>query len=169
MGVLGYGDRIGGTDQARPSGLYLLEGPGNDMVAVTNLAAAGCSLILFTTGRGTPLGSPVPVVKVSSNADLAERKRNWIDFDASPALDNPKAADADFFEAVLAFAEGRKTAVELRAVDIDRFLAENCQIGIFQLLLESPVIEEIIVSECLTEGDQLFVNEVVPCYRKADL
>ena len=112
MGVLGYGDRIGGTDQARPSGLYLLEGPGNDMVAVTNLAAAGCSLILFTTGRGTPLGSPVPVVKVSSNADLAERKRNWIDFDASPALDNPKAADADFFEAVLAFAEGRKTANE---------------------------------------------------------
>ncbi len=112
MGVLGYGDRIGGNKSDQPSGLYLLEGPGNDMAAVTNLAAAGCSLILFTTGRGTPLGSPVPVVKVASNAGLAERKRNWIDFDASPALENPSEADTDFIEAVRSFAEGQETANE---------------------------------------------------------
>ena len=64
-GVLSYGDRI------PAGGLWLLEGPGNDMVACTNLAAAGCVMILFTTGRGTPLGAPVPTVKIASNAALA--------------------------------------------------------------------------------------------------
>ena len=48
--MIGYGGRLGG-DCAR--GLYLLDGPGNDMVAVTNLAAAGCQLILFTTGHSS--------------------------------------------------------------------------------------------------------------------
>ena len=115
MGVLGYGDRIGREGFRDSSGLYLLEGPGNDMVAVTNLAAAGCGLILFTTGRGTPLGSPVPVVKVSSNAALALKKRNWIDFDASGALDDTGGCDSSFFSSVLAFAEGRETANERNA------------------------------------------------------
>ena len=74
--VLSYGDT------AEKSGLNLLDGPGNDMVAVTNLTAAGCHLILFTTGRGTPLGAPVPTVKIATNTTLASRKKNWIDFDA---------------------------------------------------------------------------------------
>ena len=74
--VLSYGDT------AEKSGLNLLDGPGNDMVAVTNLTAAGCHLILFTTGRGTPLGAPVPTVKIATNTALASRKKNWIDFDA---------------------------------------------------------------------------------------
>ena len=55
-------------------GLSLLNGPGNDIVAITNLTAAGVHLILFTTGRGTPLGAPVPTVKVATNRSLAERK-----------------------------------------------------------------------------------------------
>ena len=63
--VLDYGDRL-----KRP-GLSLLNGPGNDMVSVTNLTAAGCHLILFTTGRGTPLGAPVPTVKIATNTALA--------------------------------------------------------------------------------------------------
>ena len=74
--VLSYGDT------AERAGLNLLDGPGNDMVAVTNLTAAGCHLILFTTGRGTPLGAPVPTVKIATNTALASRKKNWIDFDA---------------------------------------------------------------------------------------
>ncbi len=74
--VLDYGDII-----SKP-GLNLLNGPGNDMVAVTNLTAAGCHLILFTTGRGTPLGAPVPTIKIATNSNLANKKPHWIDFDA---------------------------------------------------------------------------------------
>lgn len=74
--ILDYGDT------ATQTGLNLLNGPGNDMVAVTNLTAVGCHLILFTTGRGTPLGAPVPTVKIATNTVLAEKKSSWIDFDA---------------------------------------------------------------------------------------
>lgn len=78
--VLDYGDLV------KKKGLSLLTGPGNDMVASTALAAAGCHLILFTTGRGTPLGTAVPTVKISTNTDLYKRKSNWIDFDAGRLL-----------------------------------------------------------------------------------
>ncbi len=101
--VLDYGERV-----TRP-GLNLLTGPGNDIVAATALAAAGCQIILFTTGRGTPLGAPVPVIKVATNSDLTARKPNWIDFDAGPLLAGtpmPELADA-FFRFVLATASGR--------------------------------------------------------------
>jgi len=79
--VLNYGDTL------TKNGLSLLNGPGNDIVAVTNLMASGVQMILFTTGRGTPLGSAVPTIKVSTNKALAEKKKNWIDFDASPVLE----------------------------------------------------------------------------------
>ncbi|MBR5236330.1 MAG: altronate dehydratase [Clostridia bacterium] len=78
--VLTYGDAL------TKNGLSLLNGPGNDIVAITNLTAAGVHMILFTTGRGTPVGGPVPTVKIATNHNLAERKKNWIDFDASPLL-----------------------------------------------------------------------------------
>ncbi len=103
--VLDYGDTV------RKNGLSLLNGPGNDLVAVTNLMAAGCHLVLFTTGRGTPLGAPVPTVKVATNHALAERKQGWIDFDASPVLEG-KDIDADFFEYVLSVASGAETKNE---------------------------------------------------------
>ncbi|MBQ7474357.1 MAG: altronate dehydratase [Clostridia bacterium] len=74
--VIGYGDPV------RERGLSLLNAPGNDLVASTSLAVSGAHLVLFTTGRGTPFGSPVPTVKISSNSALAEKKREWIDFDA---------------------------------------------------------------------------------------
>jgi altronate hydrolase len=98
---------------ARP-GVNLLSGPGNDLVSVSALAAAGAHLVLFSTGRGNPLGGPAPVVKVSSNADLARRKRNWIDFDASPlAAGRPMPeALAGLVETCLAVASGRKTRSE---------------------------------------------------------
>ena len=104
--VLGYGECV------KEKGLSLLDGPGNDIVAITNLAAAGAQIILFTTGRGTPLGGPVPTVKISTNKDLAERKRNWIDFDASPVLDG-RDLDGELFEYVISVAEGTETKNEI--------------------------------------------------------
>lgn len=105
--VLDYGA------QATTCGLALLEAPGNDAVSSTALAAAGANLVLFTTGRGTPLGFPVPTVKVASNHALAGAKPHWIDFDASCALrDGQQAADEAFLETLLALASGRKTAAE---------------------------------------------------------
>ena len=105
--VLDYGA------QASVAGLALLEAPGNDAVSSTALAAAGATMVLFTTGRGTPLGFPVPTVKVASNRRLAEAKPHWIDFDASVVLDQgAEAADAAFLSALLAVASGRKTVAE---------------------------------------------------------
>ena len=104
--VLDYGDR------AKKAGLSLLNGPGNDIVAITNLMAAGAHIILFTTGRGTPVGSAVPTVKIATNRSLAERKRGWIDFDASPTLDGISLED-ELYEYVIRVAEGEMTKNEI--------------------------------------------------------
>ena len=74
--VLDYGDVL------TKKGLNLLNGPGNDIVSTTNLSACGCHMILFTTGRGTPLGSAVPTIKIASNDNLAKKKPHWIDFNS---------------------------------------------------------------------------------------
>src|SRR5262249_38060311 len=78
--VLRYGDQV------RRNGLALLEAPGADGVSSTALIAAGATVLLFTTGRGTPLGFPAPTLKIASNSELAHRKPNWIDFDAGAVL-----------------------------------------------------------------------------------
>jgi altronate hydrolase len=106
--VLRYGAR---TDV---KGVTLLEAPGNDAVSSTALTAAGATVILFTTGRGTPLGFPAPTLKIATNSDLAERKPRWIDFDAGPiAAGQPMDETADALMAlVLATASGRPTRAE---------------------------------------------------------
>ena len=104
--VLDYGDTVCKT------GLSLLNGPGNDMVAVTNLAAAGVHMILFTTGRGTPLGGPVPTLKIATNSLLAQKKSHWIDFDASPELDG-KDLTHNLLRQILTVASGQKTKNEI--------------------------------------------------------
>ncbi len=76
-------------------GLNLLNGPGNDMCAVTNLGAAGCHLVLFTTGRGTPFGGFVPTLKIATNSELASTKRGWIDFDAGAVLETDFATQLE--------------------------------------------------------------------------
>lgn len=102
-----YGERIERT------GLTLLEAPGNDAVSSTALAAAGATVILFTTGRGTPLGFPVPTVKIASNSDLAARKPGWIDFDAGQVLtDGFDAAEEALVDRIVAIASGAETAAE---------------------------------------------------------
>ena len=107
--VLDYGDTV------TKNGLSLLNGPGNDMVAVTNLAAAGVHLILFTTGRGTPLGSIVPTVKISTNNPLAQKKSGWIDFDASPLIkDKPMdILTEEFLQYIISVASGEQTKNEI--------------------------------------------------------
>ena len=98
-------------DTLTKNGLSLLNGPGNDIVAITNLTAAGVHMILFTTGRGTPVGAPVPTVKISTNKSLAERKKNWIDFDASSVLSGNDLTD-EFLDYIISVASGAETANE---------------------------------------------------------
>jgi altronate hydrolase len=99
--------------QADRPGLALLEAPGNDAVSSTALTAAGATLVLFTTGRGTPLGFPAPTVKIASNRGLAQAKPHWIDFDASAVLDaTVEAVDRAFLDRLLAIASGERTAAE---------------------------------------------------------
>ena len=81
-GVLAYGERL------QVKGLNLLSAPGNDLVAATALASSGCHIVLFTTGRGTPFGTYVPTMKVSTNSALAQKKPNWIDFNAGVIVEN---------------------------------------------------------------------------------
>ncbi len=74
--VLAYGETV------KKRGVSALNAPGNDLIAATALAAAGCQIVLFTTGRGTPFSTFVPTMKISTNDNLAAFKNNWIDFNA---------------------------------------------------------------------------------------
>ncbi len=106
--ALRYGERI------QKPGLAVLEAPGNDAVSSTAIAAAGANLLLFTTGRGTPLGCPVPTLKVASNSALARRKPAWIDFDAGQLLEgvDEESVVAALLALVLATASGRPACNE---------------------------------------------------------
>lgn len=102
------------AEQIKTKGLSLLKGPGNDAVACTALAAAGCQMVLFTTGRGTPLGTAVPTVKIATNSELFSRKANWMDFDAGKLLAGSTMDEvaAEFFDYILAVASGKTTKAE---------------------------------------------------------
>ncbi len=95
-------------------GLNLIWGPGNDICAVTALTAAGAQLILFTTGRGTPLGGPAPTLKVATNSTLAKRKTNWIDFNAGILLEgiDMEEAGKQLLNLILRIASGQETCSE---------------------------------------------------------
>ncbi|EMH4163384.1 altronate dehydratase [Pluralibacter gergoviae] len=106
--VLHYGERL------KTPGLNLLSAPGNDAVATSALAGAGCQMVLFSTGRGTPYGGFVPTVKIATNSELAAKKKHWIDFDAGQLIHGstmPEVLDA-FIDAVAAIASGRQTCNE---------------------------------------------------------
>ena len=107
-GVLSYGDRL------QTKGLNLLSAPGNDLVASTALAAAGCQIVLFTTGRGTPFGTFIPTMKVSTNSDLFRNKPNWIDFNAGELVDGTdmKTLLRKFVNKIIAVANGEQTCNE---------------------------------------------------------
>ncbi|WP_026701891.1 UxaA family hydrolase [Salibacterium aidingense] len=102
--VLEYAGRV------KKKGLNLLQGPGNDLVSVTNLAAAGAHIVLFTTGRGTPFGGPVPTVKISTNSALAQKKKRWIDFNAGEFVEGKplETLTDEFMDEMIAWASGTK-------------------------------------------------------------
>ncbi len=109
--VINYGDKA-----TAKNGITLLQGPGNDAVSSTALAASGANMVLFTTGRGTPLGVPVPTVKIASNTNLATRKKHWIDYDAGNLLRLDKTQEQcveEFFELIIDIASGKATKNEL--------------------------------------------------------
>lgn len=108
-GVLQYGERLASSAY----GLYLLSAPGNDLVATTALAAAGCQLILFTTGRGTPFATFVPTLKVSTNTALYTHKPHWIDFNAGTLIEGEtmQSLSQRFIATILDVVEGRKSTV----------------------------------------------------------
>lgn len=103
------------AEKCKKQGLNILTGPGNDIVSTTNLTCAGANIILFTTGRGTSLGAPVPTVKISSNTPLFEKKKNWIDFNAGELLTG-KAFDTmtdELLQLIISVANGQQTQNEI--------------------------------------------------------
>lgn len=103
-GVMAYGDRL------QVKGLNLLSAPGNDLVASTALASCGCHIVLFTTGRGTPFGTFVPTMKISTNSNLAKNKPTWIDFNAGVIVENePMEKTCErFIEYIIRVASGEQ-------------------------------------------------------------
>ena len=108
-GVLAYGDRL------QTTGLNLLSAPGNDLVASTALASAGCQIVLFTTGRGTPFGTFIPTMKISTNTNLFERKPNWIDFNAGKLVEGTSMEELlrKFIDKIISVANGEWTRNEI--------------------------------------------------------
>ncbi|HIX84326.1 MAG TPA: altronate dehydratase family protein [Candidatus Megamonas gallistercoris] len=106
--VLDYGDTI------KTTGLNLLNGPGNDSVSTTVLAASGCQIILFSTGRGTPWGTIVPTAKIATNSKLAKYKAKWIDFNAGSLLEGVEMQQLrdNLFDFILDTASGKQTKAE---------------------------------------------------------
>jgi altronate hydrolase len=100
--VLMYGERL------KTKGLNLLSAPGNDLVAATALASSGCQMILFTTGRGTPFGSFVPTMKISTNTALYNNKPGWIDFNAGKIVENESIEEVKirFIDYIISVASG---------------------------------------------------------------
>lgn len=100
--VLMYGERM------KTKGLNLLSAPGNDLVAATALASSGCHMVLFTTGRGTPFGTYVPTMKISTNTPLYEKKPGWIDFNAGTIVENESIEEVNerFIDYLIRVASG---------------------------------------------------------------
>jgi altronate hydrolase len=103
------------AEPLRKNGLNLLSAPGNDLVAASALGFSGCQMVLFTTGRGTPFGSFVPTMKISTNSALYNKKKNWIDFNAGQLLEGRTMDEVleDFIAFVIEVANGKKLNHEL--------------------------------------------------------
>ncbi|MEI7188227.1 altronate dehydratase family protein [Dickeya dianthicola] len=107
--VLKYGERL------HTPGLNLLSAPGNDAVATSALAGAGCHMVLFSTGRGTPYGGFVPTVKLATNTELAQKKPHWIDFDAGRLIHGMSMDEllSQFVELIVEIANGKPAKNEI--------------------------------------------------------
>ena len=110
--VLHYGERL------QIPGLNLLDAPGNDPIATSALGAAGCHMVLFTTGRGTPYGGFVPTLKIATNAELANKKKRWIDFDAGVLINDVsmEQVHGEFVELLVNIVNGQPTCNEINDI-----------------------------------------------------
>ena len=108
-------DVLGYCEPVKEKGLNLVQGPGNDLCAITALMASGAQMVLFTTGRGTPVGAPIPTVKVATNTPLAQKKHNWIDFNAGVLVQGASMEETTetFFKKLLAITSGEQTQSEI--------------------------------------------------------
>lgn len=111
------------TEPVTKPGLSLVCTPGNDVEATTGEAASGATLILFTTGLGTPTGNPIcPTIKVATNSKLALRMKDIIDIDTGPIIEGEKTIEQmgeDILEYCLKAASGEliPKAVQLNQDD----------------------------------------------------
>lgn len=111
MEVIDYGD------MPSKKGLIIMDTPGYDVLSVTAKVAGGCQVIVFTTGRGNPVGNPLaPVIKVTANRDTFLRMGDNIDMDLSSALEGRSSIDElgkELLHETIAVAEGKKTKAEV--------------------------------------------------------
>ncbi|WP_346863863.1 altronate dehydratase family protein [uncultured Draconibacterium sp.] len=109
-GVATVVDVLRYAEPIRKKGLNLLSAPGNDLVAASALGFSGCQMVLFTTGRGTPFGSFVPTMKISTNSDLFNKKKNWIDFNAGTLLEGKTMEELleEFVQFIIEVASGKQ-------------------------------------------------------------
>lgn len=107
--VLKYGEII------KKNGLNLLSAPGNDLVATTALAASGCHMVIFTTGRGTPFGGFVPTIKVSTNSNIFNKKKNWMDFNAGALVEDKSMDDVleSLIDLIVEVSNGKQSKNEI--------------------------------------------------------
>jgi Altronate dehydratase len=105
------------AEEVRGKGLWLMDTPGYDIMSVVGMVAGGATLVIFTTGRGTPTGNPIaPVIKVTANPQIARKMRENIDFDASTVIlgqETIEQAGERLFKLVMDVARGKPTRAEL--------------------------------------------------------
>lgn len=108
--VLQYGEAPQGN------GLYIMDTPGQDIESITGMLAGGATIVIFTTGRGTPTGSPIaPVIKITANQKTFTMMEDNIDIDASPIITGQETIEQvgrRIFQEIITVANGRKTKAE---------------------------------------------------------
>ena len=110
--VFDYGKWI----PADEKGLVIMDTPGNDASSIAGMLAGGAQIVVFSSGRGTPLGAPIaPVIKITGNAATFQAMEDNIDFDASPVITSgatPKELSNDLYELVHRICDGELTKAE---------------------------------------------------------
>jgi len=105
------------AEKPSQKGLVIMDGPAHDVASDTGMIAAGAQVIVFTTGRGTPIGSPVaPVIKVSSNSTIYHRMKENIDINAGVILDGGESIQSvgeRIFKEIIDVASGKLTRAEI--------------------------------------------------------
>jgi altronate dehydratase large subunit len=113
--VLDYGDRV------TRKGLAIMDTPGSDIFSVTGMVAGGAQIIVFTTGRGTPVGFPIaPVIKIASNSELFRMMNEDMDMNAGRILEGEsiEEAGAELIDLMKKVANGDMTKAEVNRQDV---------------------------------------------------